>query len=933
MVLSRWIEWLLKSAGSLSRLIRISWIAITLITVFIISILWIILRINVYVSDLYEIESKYINLRDEKLEAEVTRIIDYINYAISINDRRSKALLKSRCNEAHEVISDLYAVYGHRMGEMDFRNLVKTVLGGINYNNGRSFFFIIDESGNIILYPSEKQLENTNNRNNKLIKSIIDFAVANKAGFMNYRLQASDNSYVDKIAYVKVFNEKKWIIATSDYHDSNLENLQREILERISLLRIGSNQHISVYSFDGLILWDPISRELVGSNQWEMTDKNGVKVMQQYKRVIDSLRSGMVSFLWYNNEKSRNIGYISYVTAYEPWKWMIVASQPLGEEDARISKLRGRLVINLLLELLLLMGIALVIIFIIIRASKSVSRKISQTFTELDTFFTKAARQNIEIDESRIYFDEFKMLAVTAGEMIKERQKMEDAYRTEKAYFEQLLQNSPEALVLCDLTSHILLVNKEFENLFGYNRDELYGRVIDTFLASGNKIDEAMGITQKIAVGNSIKIETSRMHKSGAMIDVLLIGTPVYIDGIQVGTFGLYRDISEQKAIERNLKVALEKAEEASKLKDAFLSNMSHEIRTPMNAILGFSNLLKLPSLSPTERNDYLQLIVKSGLSLMRLIDDIMDLSKIESGHLIMRLSNIKIGSFLEEIFQQFNEEKEKSAKSQIEMKLNIESTIRNLVIESDEYRLKQILSNLLNNALKFTEKGFVELGCELGMQNQIRFYVKDTGIGFDPAYRDIIFERFRQANNSLTRLYGGTGLGLAITKSLVELLGGHIHCDSEPGKGSIFIFELPYQAPAYAIKTEVETSTLHQVNLTDKIIMIAEDTDTNFVYLDFLLKQLNAYVIRARNGAEAVEYVRSGKNVDAILMDIQMPVMSGYEATKILKQIKPELPVIAQTAFAFDEEREFCMQAGCDDYLTKPITQYKLMVALCRFF
>ena len=394
----------------------------------------------------------------------------------------------------------------------------------------------------------------------------------------------------------------------------------------------------------------------------------------------------------------------------------------------------------------------------------------------------------------------------------------------------------------------------------------------------------------------------------------------------------IQKETKRRNAIEKKLKEAICYAEQNDRLKTAFLSNMSHEIRTPMNGILGFAELLKNNSLTAETRREYLDIIGMQGKQLLRIIMDIIDLAKIESGELVMQPRVFSLVELMQKTYVFFKELKDKEGRGDIELKLNLSDNHQVDYVVADPVRIEQILTNLLSNALKFTEKGFIELGYTKPNNQWIQFYVKDSGIGIKDDDKDLIFERFRQIDAITEGYHDGTGLGLTISKGLVKLMEGKIWVESEYQKGSIFHFTIPYKEGLPQMKKKEEYA-LNEYNWSKKVILIAEDEVFNYQYLESVLVNTKARLVWVKNGQEAVNYVKSGKHADAVLMDIRMPIMDGYTATKEIKKINKFLTVIAQTAFAMTMEKEECENAGCDDYLAKPIRPRILLEVLQKHF
>jgi signal transduction histidine kinase/DNA-binding NarL/FixJ family response regulator len=395
--------------------------------------------------------------------------------------------------------------------------------------------------------------------------------------------------------------------------------------------------------------------------------------------------------------------------------------------------------------------------------------------------------------------------------------------------------------------------------------------------------------------------------------------------------FTTFTDITLLKLYEDELKKAKEKAEESDRLKSVFLANMSHEIRTPMNGILGFADLLKIPQLSEESQKKYIDAIELSGKRMLDIINDLIDISKIEAGQVEAKKERTGIHSLLEEQILFFTPESEKRG---IDLRLNLQLPTHEFWIETDRTKLAQVISNLVKNALKFTKGGgYIELGCNLKDISTLYFYVKDSGVGIKKELHLKVFERFRQGENSAE--LDGVGLGLAISKAYVELLGGNIGIDSKPGKGSVFFFTLPFASNVSpAVQPPVEL-----VDTNGKMpcisVLIAEDDEISYVLLRESLKLKNIITYRAKNGQEAVEMIKNQPNINLVLMDIKMPVMGGIEATRLIKEIKPKTPVIIQSAYANQSEIQQTYLAGCDDYMTKPVNinvLFNKIYNFCKF-
>jgi len=382
--------------------------------------------------------------------------------------------------------------------------------------------------------------------------------------------------------------------------------------------------------------------------------------------------------------------------------------------------------------------------------------------------------------------------------------------------------------------------------------------------------------------------------------------------------------------LEYELLQAKTKAEESDKLKTAFLANMSHEIRTPMNGILGFAEMLNDEFLSEGNRKKYVEIINNNGKMLMSLIDDIIDFAKIEAGQIKILNQEFSLNSLLTQIHASFLSESLKKDKTSVKLRIRKAFANEECYIQSDPNRLRQILTNLVGNAFKFTKEGYIEFGYIAPEEGMMDFYVKDTGIGIPEDKIGLIFERFVQADYSRSRKYSGSGLGLAISKGFVELLGGKMWVESKLNEGSTFHFSIPYTPSKKKTQSDIdEKKPKADYNWQNKVFLIAEDDTFSYKLLEGFLKKTNAEILHAEDGKQAVEICRENSKIDLILMDVQMPDMNGIEATKLIKEFRKDLPVIAQTANAIAEEKQKCYEAGCNDFVTKPINISELFVKI----
>lgn len=386
----------------------------------------------------------------------------------------------------------------------------------------------------------------------------------------------------------------------------------------------------------------------------------------------------------------------------------------------------------------------------------------------------------------------------------------------------------------------------------------------------------------------------------------------------------------ELKQSNAELILARQKAEQSNRLKTVFINNISHEIRTPMNGIMGFAELLDNQDLSADKRQFYSKIVLNSSRQLLKIIDDILEISTLDTKQVKLDKTPFNLNELLIDLQAVFSI---KTSERNISLRLNNALPTDKSYIISDKSKLHKILSNLLENAFKFTFYGSIELGYFL-TNNQLSIYVKDTGLGIAHENKELVFERFAQESESLSINQSGLGIGLSIVKENAHLLGGQITLDSEKGKGSTFTLSIPYEPskPAEASKKVLENLKKKGGNYT---ILIAEDEDSNYQYLHAILKDNKDFqcnLIHVHNGQEAIDMVESNQNINMILMDIRMPVMDGFDATRHIKIANPKLPVIAQSAYSTENDQLKIRQAGCDDFIAKPINKNDLLKKIFHF-
>lgn len=494
--------------------------------------------------------------------------------------------------------------------------------------------------------------------------------------------------------------------------------------------------------------------------------------------------------------------------------------------------------------------------------------------------------------------------------------------------YTDILDKIPLAILSLDPEGTIQLANISFFKLFDFDRTKLITKFNinnfkafkgSVFLKKINKLlSKQMQFDHEIKIGE-IGNKTNTFRTRGITISSSENEVISYL--IIIG------DITKRKIAEGNLIHAKEKAEEANMLKTAFLSNLSHEIRTPLNHILGFLELLLIDDTTNEERLEYSKFIRGSSEDLLKRIDDIIDISKIETGQMDVSKEKVNVIEFLEDLYSNCRSFKTKHHRDEVDFVLDVSHNYDNVVLVSDPDKLRQIISCFVDNAFIFTHDGSIEIGFSIQDKNGISFYVKDTGIGIEPLHHESIFEHFRQVDNSPTRKIGGSGLGLAISRGLTQLLGGTISVTSKPGKGSTFFLNLPESIISLETKSEttIPSQTDALYDWKNSTILIAEYEEVDYNLLKVILSKTKAKLLRAKTGDEAIRLYHENKP-DLVIINFDLPVVNGEEFARIVKAKDSMVPIIARINFANEDDIKKARSSGIDRLLTKPIQNDDLL-------
>lgn len=500
--------------------------------------------------------------------------------------------------------------------------------------------------------------------------------------------------------------------------------------------------------------------------------------------------------------------------------------------------------------------------------------------------------------------------------------------RESESRLNSIANSAGDGIIMLNDLGMITFWNPAAAEIFGYTREEALGMALHDFIVPEEYrplFHENFPAFRETGEGKALgkNNELTGLRKGGSLVNISLTLSAVNLQG-KWHAVGIVRDITDQKRVEQELISAKERAEASDKLKTAFINNISHEVRTPLNGILGFTELLSQEGITPEEREQFRSLLKISSTRLLNTITNYMDISLLVSGNIVLRPRKFSLHAQLQSLFDLY---KPLCQVKELTLKLQIPEDIRDINLISDREFHFKILSHLLDNAVKFTHSGTISFGY-YPEKDGIHYFIADTGIGIQPDMHDRIFESFRQGEVANTRDYEGSGLGLSIASRFVELLGGHIELESSRGSGAVFSFLLHY-SEAEICRGQTNCNEEYPVSGINRVILLAEDDVTNYVLQEKILKKAGFDVIPASDGREAVEQCRKNKRICAVLMDLKMPLLDGYEATRQIKKMRKNLPVIAVTAFAMSGDEKKAMEAGCDYYISKPLMEKALLTAL----
>lgn len=941
-ILKRFFSFPFVKNRSLPRILSLYLVLVTTLSVFVLAFFWIFQssrKSNVESDNLRHV---YIENQKARIAQQVKGVRGFITYLHSKSNISMRENLKERVDEGFRVAMNIYQQNNGILTDEEIIENIKHALSPVLFNNNRSYYIINSLNGVQLMNPKNVSAEGTNRLNyrdkegNYTIKKEINLLSTQKEGFMEYKRVAdkNNNTGILKISYIKLIEPLGCYITATEYTLDAERDIQQEALKRISLIRYGKEGYIFVNTYTGKALikngelLNPPVDILAG------TDENWKTVFAQELEATKKPEGDYYTYKFRKLSDPNTSTKVSYFLGIPEWQWIIGSGLYIDDVEPVIVQKKAELGKQIRTDILRVTIFLCLVLLIILWIARYISRRTSASLNMLTQFFHRARTENFAIDSRILYFDEFQTIALSANEMLSEREKVKQALETEKSLLRYLIDSIPDLIFFKDKEGKFLGCNKAFEEYTERTEQEFKGKTEYDFF-SKEQADLYLKTDDEILESKESRRNFEwATYQDGRKVLFDTLKT-LYFDsnGNSLGFIGISRDVTGIHETQEKLTLAKEKAEESDKLKTAFLANMSHEIRTPMNAIIGFSDLMTDDNLSASDKSEYSSHIKKAGESLMNLISDIIDIAKIEAGQLQFNNSACNLDELLNEMIGTYTEVKIKAGKKNLNIRLLKQSGSSHLSILTDPFRLKQVLANLIGNSMKFTERGYIEFGYSLNENKTIEFVVRDTGIGIPISKQQDIFHRFSQVDNSNTRKYGGTGLGLAISKNIIEIMGGKIWLESEPGTGSTFHFTIPFN-PTHTdeLKNSVSESNHVSINWQGKTILVSEDVPSNFMFIEAALRRTKVRLLWAQDGRQAVTMALEDHEIDLVLMDIQMPELNGYEATTEILKGRPDLPIISQTAYALSGEKEKSLAVGCVDYIPKPIKSELLISMIGKY-
>lgn len=916
---------------SIKTVISVSMILFAFLLIFFVGYNWATYELKKLNHQFETTNNKYINYQKEIITNQVNRTLDYIDYIRSLSRNNMKQSLKGRVDVSWNIAMNIYKENKGSKSDDEIKKMIKDALRSYKNYPSRNCTFIYTTDGVTVLQPNHPETEGKSGmmlhdklgnymvqRETKLLKDV-------DRGYIEYynpSHSGENDPTLYRYTYIRKFEPFGWYLGSKEYLTDFEEKIKNEVLGYVSSIRFDNNGYIFIHDTESRPILTNHSKQ---SGSEKIPDSLNKKSLEKItKTALDG--GGFVDYTFHRPGVDEKEAKISYVQLIKGWDWVIGAgfyssdiekASKLEKEELRSKRTEIEIRIALSLFIILLLSMLI---------TRWAVKRINKGFDRFDRFFKEASYNYTPIEENELFYPEFISLARSANKMINDVEETRSALMKEQSLLISLINSIPDLVFFKDLDTRYLSCNTAFAKYLGIQTEEIVGKsdldfypkeIANAFIQNDKKI-----LNDRIPLRNEdwIKMPDGE-ERLFDTFKVLCYDS----NGEIMGILGISRDITEKEIIKQKYFIAKEKAEESDRLKTSFLANMSHEIRTPMNSIVGFSNLIIEGGLTNEEQYEYVGHINNAVDNLLNLINDIIDISKIEAGQLTVKPEYFNLDKLMSEVYVANMEYRKKFVSNHVSLYLDIDKSLGQTKILADPFRLNQVLTNLLVNATKFTKEGEIVFGYRV-IDEQLQFFVRDTGIGISKEDQAIIFTRFRQAEGSKNYRTGGTGLGLAISKHIVSLMQGVIWVESEKGVGSTFYFNLPYFP---LINDDNKKNGQNEYNWKDKTIMVVENEDASFQYLTAVFCNTGIKLVRAHSGAEALEMFKNMDKLDLIYNSINLEDDSFYRFVSDVKVEKPDVPVIGQRNFKENDEN---YPDVFDKVITKPVNYHLLMQVIAPF-
>lgn len=917
---------------ALTRLILGSMMSIGIMLILVVGHYWASYENKKYRTEYNQIKKELVEYQKQLVSREVTRTLNYITYMRSLSQERMMDDLKSRVNTAWDIADNIYKVNAGKKSDAEIQKMITDALRAYKSGDQNDNVFIYTLQGISVLNPRNPKMEGTSGLNlkdslsNYLVKREIDLMKEVDKGYISYYVK-SKGDYKDSLlyrySYIKKFKPFGWYIGSKEYLTDFEEKLKEDIVNRVSKIRFDNEGYLFIQYFDNMPL-------MTNGHIIRKEDKNRLPVDLINRKKISEVALKGGGFVEYqiNNRKTSSGKElkIAYVAPIKEWSWIVGAGfysndidQLIRLKSEELSKQKRKTITIIAISLLVIMFLGYIL-------TKLLVNKIEKGFLKFDRFFADAISKHTPINEDELFLPEFISLGKSANKMLSELQTTRSALEKEHSLLRSVMNSIPDLVFFKDIQSRYVNCNDAFCKFLGIREEELFGKT-DYELFPTEAAD--------FYYNNDLKILKDGIPIRNEEWVTLPNGTKCLYDTVKalchdkagnvIGIICISRDITEKEEIQKKYIEAKEKAEESDRLKTAFLANMSHEIRTPMNSIVGFSNLIAEGGLTKEEEKEYVGHIDTAINNLLNIISDIIDIAKIEAGQLSIKPEYINLSRLIDDQYISSQEYRKRLGKTNLEITCSIDPRLKNPMILADPFRLNQVFTNLVNNAIKFTQRGSVHFGCEL-QENTIYCYVKDTGIGISESDQQLLFRRFRQVGELNGHKMGGTGLGLAISKHIIELMHGQINVSSMKGSGSLFSFTIPYYPQ------QEETDKRLKITATswkDKTIMIIDGQDASYNYLKAVFAKTGASIIRSETTSEAIKLVKQTDRIDLIYTELDRTDPALIQFIQVVKKNSYYIPIVAQVSY---DNQSIASELGCDSLIIKPVQYHLLLSSIAHY-